>query len=122
MSLRISSLCLLASVALLAACGEVSGEPEGPRVECAIGPGADFSDVCTLERISAESFVIHWPDGGFRRFGLEQSEEGPEPTFADGADEISLARTGGETPALEFGMEGERYRLDPALLAAPSDE
>lgn len=122
MSLRISDLGLLAGVFLLASCGEVSGEPEGPSVECAIGPGAELSEVCTLERISPESFVIHWPDGGFRRFLLEQGEDGPKPSFADGADELVVVRIEGETQRLDFGIDEERYRLDPALLASGSNE
>ena len=122
MSLRISKLGLLAAVSALAACGEVSGEPEGPSVGCAIGPGADFSEVCTLERIGADGFVIHWPDGGFRRFTLQQIEEGPLPAFSAGADELKSVRLEGETQLLEFGIADERYRLDPALLAAATDE
>lgn len=122
MSLRISKLGLLAAVSVLAACGEVSGEPDGPKVACAIGPGADFSEVCTLERLGVDGFVIHWPDGGFRRFTLEQSEEGPLPAFSDGADELKSVRLEGEAQLLEFGIADERYRLDPALLAAAPDE
>lgn len=122
MSLRISKLGLLAAVSLLAACGEVSGEPEGPSVGCAIGPGADFSEVCTLERIGADGFVIHWPDGGFRRFTLEQSDDGPLPAFSDGFENLETVRLEGEAQLLEFGIADERYRLDPALLAAATDE
>ena len=122
MSTRISKFGVLAAIGLLAACGEVSGEPEGPSIACAVGPGADFSEVCTLERIGADAFVIHWPDGGFRRFTLAQSEEGPQPAFSDGADELKSVRLEGDAQLLEFGIADERYRLDPALLAAQPDE
>lgn len=122
MSTRISSLALLTAAVLLAGCGETSGEPEGPKIACAIGPGAQLSDVCTLERVSPEAFAIHWPDGGFRRFTLEQGAQGPIPAFADGADELTIVRSEGEQQLLEFGVADERYRLEPGLLAAESDE
>ena len=75
-----------------------------------------------MEKLSPDSFVIHWPDGGFRKFTLEQGEEGPQPAFADGADELTIVRIEGEAQQIDFGKSDERYRLDPGLLADVPDE
>ncbi len=118
MFLRIfSSVTLFAA---LAACGSATetseGAPEGSMVSCAIGPGSDFSDVCTFEKISGGEFVIHHPDGGFRRFALTDDAAAPIGV-ADGAEPLTFQTNGGEGGMLEFSMAVDRYRLDPSLIA-----
>lgn len=103
MSLRIFSLAL---AALLAACGSASPEPEGEAIECAIGPGAEFSAVCTLEETSEAEFIIHHPTGGFRRF--RHTVEGVE--ISDGAEMIENM-SGVSHGYIEFSVAGDRYRL-----------
>lgn len=127
MSLRIFSAASLAC--LLAACGaNTTPEPEGPDVECAIGPGAQLEAVCTLEVLTGGEFVIHHPDGGFRRFAYEDSSDIPV-TPTDGAGPLenfrmSLPASGSDdaTSTIEFGVENASYRFDPALISPTPDE
>jgi len=109
MSLRISS--ALFSLGLLAACGVQSPEPEGDLIECAIGPGAEFARVCTLEMIKVDQFTIHHPGGGFRRF--VRHDGGIEAI--DGAEELSIdvEGEGGET---QYSIGVDSYRI-PAFPA-----
>ncbi len=84
MSLRIFS--PLAFAFMLAACGAgVSEAPDGVTIDCGIGPGAEYQPVCTLERVSTTEFVIHHPDGGFRRVSYD-SENGL--AVLDGAEPV----------------------------------
>ena len=115
MFLRIFSLsvCVLS----LAACGgSDSPEPEGATIDCAIGPGADYSSVCTLEAASSESepiFLIHHPDGGFRRLGFDPQTR--ELTTIDGAErleDLSLDPTN----AREFAIGEDRYVVPLDML------
>jgi len=125
MSLRISSLAL---AALLAACGSASPEPEGEAIECAIGPGAEFSAVCTLEIVSEGEIVIHHPDGGFRRF--TRSADTPlELVPADGAD-LMVSQTPsagflgaeGVDALVKYRVDDARYRFDPGLIDPRFDD
>jgi hypothetical protein len=105
MSLRISSAAL--ALGLLAGCTSESPPPPGDAIECAIGAGADFSAVCTLERVSGTPMIIlHHPDGGFRRLTLDPASG----TLAavDGAD--PLVPEAGEG-VLQFAIGPDRYRL-----------
>ncbi len=123
MFLPISKSGLLACtiLAALTACADPTGEPEGANIDCAIGPGSEFSNVCVAERVSADAFVIHHPDGGFRRFTL--SEDGEQSiAVADGAEPVTYERTDPQTGVLEFGLTVDRYRLNLDFLAAASDE
>lgn len=114
MSLRIFSagFCALA----LAGCGGgASPEPEGNTIDCAIGPGAEYSSVCTLERVGeGAEFLIHHPDGGFRR--LLETPEGV--VSADGADTVVVLQNISHAH-LEIEVGGDRYKLpnppDPRL-------
>ncbi len=123
MSLQISNARFLTCglVAAITACGTPSGEPEGPKIDCAIGPGSEFSNVCVVERVSADTFVIHHPDGGFRRFVLN---EGSSPTIAvaDGAEPVIAERVNPDSGLLEFELSVDRYRMDMGVLAAAPDE
>lgn len=119
MSLRISS-AALALVGILAACGaNTTPEPSGERVECAIGPGAEFQRVCTLEELPQAQFVIHHPDGGFRRF--MNDDEGLN--IADGAEPISMNILDGvELSVLEFSVGSDRYRIPQEMVARSPHE
>lgn len=117
MSLRTSSLVLPAF--LLAACGSETPAPQGPEVRCAIGPGAELAEVCTLERTDPVEFIIHHPDGGFRRFVWADTGE---LTLADGAEPLSVTDSIDDPEVIEMTVGSDRYRLRQALVAASSDE
>lgn len=111
MCLRISS--ALGLLGLLAACASQSPSPPGDAVECAIGAGADFSAVCTLERVSGTQMIIlHHPDGGFRRLSFDPASGAL--AAIDGADPVVLERGEG---MLQFALGPDRYRLPRAPLA-----
>jgi hypothetical protein len=113
MSLRISS--SFVAPALLAGCGAESPPPQGDTVECAIGGEADLVSVCTLEKVAGSAdFVIHDPDGGFRRFTRDPATGAIAPV--DGAAPLVLQA--GEGDAFTFAVEADRYRIPPELLAA----
>ncbi|QDH34747.1 hypothetical protein [Porphyrobacter sp. YT40] len=103
-------------MAALAGCSAAdSPPPAGDTVDCAIGAGAELSPDCVLERVSTDRFVIHHPDGGFRRFvRVEESGDlGLRP--ADGAEVVSEERWQGDGLYL-LAFEGEKYRFPIALL------
>ena len=109
MSMRIYSTSLFALT--LIGCGVESPEPEGAKIACAIGPGAEMAKVCTLEVTSPEDVIVHHPDGGFRRLAYEgeaiRSADGAfeaETTLLDAQDQVQVA------------INGDRYIL-PASLA-----
>ena len=111
MFLRIFS-ALTVAAALSGCGGNISQEPEGTIVECAIGPGAEYSSVCTFELIADDEFVIHHPDGGFRRFvfndaGLLSASDGAEPVLEE--------RINVEAGIWEFQLNIDRYRMDSGL-------
>ncbi len=87
MSLRISSAICFA--ALVMGCTTESPAPDGEMIDCAIGPGAELNRVCTLERIDGdgiELFLVHHPDGSFRRLGFDR--DALAWSAIDGAAEI----------------------------------
>ena len=113
MCLRISS--ALALAAVLAGCGAESPPPPGDTVDCAIGAEAELAAACTLEKVAGSAdFVIHHPDGGFRRFTRDPATGTIIPV--DGA--APLVPQSGEGGALQFAVEADRYRIPPELLAA----
>jgi hypothetical protein len=116
MSLRISS--ALGLFVLLAACGGAeSPPPPGDAVDCAIGAGAEFSPVCTLERVAGtQEVVLHHPDGGFRRL-IRDPETGALAPL-DGAE--PLASTADDTQALQFAIGQDRYHIRRTLLEPPA--
>jgi hypothetical protein len=113
MSLRISS--AFAALAILAGCGAAqSPEPAGETIACAIGQGADFAEVCTLERVAGSAqIIIHHPDGGFRRLSFDPATDTLAPL--DGADPLVLEEGQG---VVQFALGPNRYRL-PSEPAAP---
>ena len=115
MFLRISS--LVVASALIAACAAETPPPEGDTIDCAIGEGADFANVCTLEREAGDgsTFLIHGPDGSFRRLLIdpETGDFGAE----DGADALEIVSQNGESA--EFSIGGDRYRIPHRLVRQP---
>ncbi len=86
MFLRIFSAGLFALA--LTSCGAEAGAPEGTNIDCAIGAGADYSSVCTLERVGeGQEFLIHHPDGGFRRIAVDQKSG--RVISLDGAEKVT---------------------------------
>ena len=115
MCLRISS--ALALPLLLAACGSESPPPPGDEVDCAIGAGADFSPVCTLETVAGgEQIILHHPDGGFRRLTRDPATAALAPL--DGAEPL-VAEPSGEG-VMQFAVGEDRYRIPLAMLAPPA--
>ncbi len=109
MSLRISS--ALFALGTLAACNTATPKPEGEMLDCAIGAGAEFAKVCTLEWIGEEwtrDFIIHHPDGGFRRFALNEDASGV--IVRDGAEELEMVEPVAED-FWQFSVAGDRYRM-----------
>jgi hypothetical protein len=101
------------------ACGdEVSPPPPGDLVDCAIGEAADLAQVCTLERVAGtEGFVVHHPDGGFRRFTGEPATG--DIATVDGADNVVTTEDYGGV--LKFQVGADRYELisEPAAASRP---
>ena len=119
MSMRIFSLLITAS--LLAGCsGEVSPAPEGQVIECAIGAGVEMGPDCIGEQIAGTDgafFVIHHPDGSFRRFEMLPDDAGIG--LADGAGVLSQEMDGDE---LLISVDDARYRLPIASNTAEKGE
>jgi hypothetical protein len=103
----------------MTACGdEVSPPPPGDLVDCAIGEAADLAQVCTLERVAGtEGFVVHHPDGGFRRFTREPATG--DIATVDGADNVVTTEDYGGV--LTFQVGADRYELisEPAAASRP---
>lgn len=114
MFLRISSAVL--ALGIVAACGDASPPPEGETIACAIGQGAPFADVCTLERVAgAGAVILHHPDGGFRRLTLDPATGMPTPL--DGAETAVIEQADG---ALQFAIGADRYRIPRGPAATPA--
>ena len=107
MSLRTFSLYF--AMIMLGGCGLQSAAPEGDLIECAIGAGAEFSKVCTLETLGGDDFVIHHPDGGFRRFVWTGTGGERAIGSAIGAGEVETL-TPVSPSHIEFAFENDRYR------------
>lgn len=107
----------LAAGLLLSACsGEVSPEPEGQVIDCAIGVGVDMGPDCIGEQIAGgDIFVIHHPDGSFRRFEMLPDDAGIG--IADGAGVLSQERDGDR---LLITVDDARYLL-PIASSAPAN-
>ncbi|EAQ30336.1 dihydroxy-acid dehydratase [Erythrobacter sp. NAP1] len=88
-------------------------------MDCAIGSGADYSNECVLERLNSKRFVIHGPNGGFRRFEIEQGEKGGAVVSIDGSTEVAIISQG---DPLEFAVEDDVYRVDKALIFGANNE
>lgn len=114
MSLRISSAAL--ALMLIAGCGAESPPPQGETIACAIGEGADFTEVCTLERVAgSQQVIIHHPDGGFRRLMIDPANGALAPL--DGSDPLVLEQGEGVS---QFAIGTDRYRLPREPGPAPT--
>ena len=121
MSTRISS--TLPLLLLLAACSgdapvQAQAEQGAQRIECAIGPGAEFGPDCLVERAETDGaavLTLRHPDGSFRRF--EQLADGAGLAVYDGADTAEQDLVDG---TLEVRVAGDRYRF-PARPAQELD-
>ncbi|QFT78040.1 hypothetical protein [Erythrobacter sp. THAF29] len=107
MSMRISSLAF--ATALLSACGSASGEPQGEKIACAIGPGAQLENACILELAGEDSFVIHHPDGSFRRF--EVTDNPPSIALADSAEVVTHASLDEASGRFDVTVGDDRYEV-----------
>lgn len=108
MYLRIFS-SVLALTALTACEATQSPEPEGDSVECRVGAGSEMSAVCTLEWVGepwASEFLIHHPDGGFRRFFLNEDAGGV--VLKDGAEPLEMDSSS-PTGTWQFSVGEDRY-------------
>lgn len=117
---------------LLAACGEAAppeenGQPRPPgkpdaaaeRVACAIAGAAEFSPVCTIDRVDSPDgpvLVLRGPGGGFRR--LLVTEDGRGVVAADGALPADVKVLEGNR--IEVAIGGDRYLL-PATIRGGAD-
>lgn len=82
---------------------------------CAIGPGSQFSDSCTLQKFERDGetiYRVNQPGGGFRLFTVAEDGSGMVPQ--DGA-EGALNRLDGDK--LEVTVGEDRYRF-PAKASA----
>lgn len=80
-------------------------------LDCAIGAGAELANVCTLEWVGEEwgqEFLIHHPDGGFRRFTLNEDASGL--TVKDGAEEIEMVDPSPDG-FWQFLVSGDQYLM-----------
>lgn len=104
----------------LAACAPHGDEVRGDPVACAIGHAGKPEQVCRLERVGTgktPQFVLHHPDGGFRR--LELAPDGKSLAPADGADKaITVVRP----DAVELTIGPDSYRISLELLKPANDQ
>lgn len=105
----------VAAALALAACSsgdaavQAQADEGAQRIECAIGPGAEFGADCLVERGEADGaavLTVRHPDGGFRRF--EQLSGGRGLEALDGADPVEQELT---DELLEVSVAGDRYRF-----------
>lgn len=99
----------------LAACSDTE-EPiptavdEGDQMlECAIGPGTEFSESCTLQKLDREDetiYRVNHPGGGFRLFSAAEDGSGLIPH--DGAEGAVNTLVG---DVLEVAVGEDRYRF-----------
>lgn len=116
MSLRISSAVL--AFGLLGACtgSESAPPPAGDGIECAIGAGAEFAEVCKLERVGGtQHIIIHHPDGGFRRLTFDPATG--TLAAADGAEPLVLEQGQG---VIQFAIGSDRYRISREPANTPA--
>ena len=88
-------------------------------VECAIGDGASFRRVCTVEENRKEDgvrLVLRAPDGGFRR--LLRTDDGRGVVSADGAEPAEV--TALPPDRIEVRIGHDRYRL-PAVMTSVAE-
>ena len=105
--------------------GEAAATPGGAKqaaedtlIPCALARARDFKPDCTREIArgpDGEVWVIHHPDGGFRRFVL--IDKGTRIATADGAEEVRARRVGSELE-VRVGPDGYRFPVAPEVAAS----
>ena len=103
-------LLLSAITGAIAACGVSPEETGGRAISCALSGASDFASECRLVEMdegAATYFVIHHPDGGFRKLALAETAAG----FVefDGSQPAESWREGDEV-VLRIGED--RYRWE----------
>lgn len=86
-------------------------------IECALGGSETFARSCLVElteRSWQSIFIIHHPDGGFRRFDVVKDGEGYSLETSDGADQAVIELT---SEQMRVAVADDRY-LFPADLTA----
>jgi hypothetical protein len=104
----------IAALGLLAACSSGGDDIRGEPIECAIGSAAELARECRLERIGVGEvarFIVHHPDGGFRRLELAPDGKGLAPS--DGADE---ARNSLSQGMIDLSIGQDRYRIPADMV------
>lgn len=101
---------LFAMTASVGACGVSPEEKGGRAISCALSGASDFAGECRLVEMgegAATYFVIHHPDGGFRKLALAETPAG----FVefDGSQPAESWREGNEI-VLRIGED--RYRWE----------
>ena len=112
-----AGLALLAAACSRGAREAGAGIAGAEKIACALGPGASFEAVCSLERATRGSetlFVVHHPDGAFRSFTVLANGAGL--AAADGAESATQAIAGDQ---LEVTVGEDRYRFPFKAKAAP---
>ncbi|MGD9809734.1 MAG: hypothetical protein AB7U35_00180 [Sphingobium sp.] len=107
--MRISDpLALAAGMVMLSACsGAADPKLPGRPVDCRVGGMPDFARDCTMEEDGFDGFILHHPDGGFRRFRLSRGDMSTATT--DGAEKVVLTRD--QDGAWRITVGGDVYRL-----------
>ncbi|UVI38997.1 hypothetical protein [Qipengyuania spongiae] len=105
------TLSLPLALAALAGCSQspdAKAAPAGQKIDCALDGTQAFETSCTVEKVgNGGEFIIHHPDGGFRRFITS-----PDGAFevTDGADELIASEdAGGER--ITFAVGRDRYAV-----------
>jgi hypothetical protein len=114
---------MIASVLLLAGCGDPDAAREAAmaqaaegadKVDCATDGATRFERICAVERSAGANgliLTVRSPSGSFRR--LLVTRDGRGVIAADGADEARVALVG--DGRIEVAIAGDRYRL-PATV------
>lgn len=102
---------------------EWQDEEADSLIECALGGSETFAQECMVERTERSwqtIFIVHHPDGGFRRFDVVKENEGDALTLetSDGADQVEINVTGEE---MRVQVARDRY-VFPADLTAMAAE
>jgi hypothetical protein len=120
MSTRISSLAMPLLLAGCADSGASDAADETSRADagraviaCALDGAASFADECWYERVERGGevlFVVHHPDGGFRRFDLKLGP-GFNLSTADGAEAANVTFPKAQYPWVNVRVGDDRYRI-----------
>src|SRR3546814_17194543 len=110
--MRRRALMSLLTCLALAGCGGSSGAGElagkgRELISCAIGPGAEWSEDCHVER-DGELLTVRHADGGFRRFRIVHDGRGVVP--AAGAEEASIQVAGKGANEVRVGKDRYTFK------------